>query len=264
MTTDATLNDVVLSAAVPTAAVLKVSRGLVGGRRHVAVDIPGRAGAWVFEEEPGDRYISLVVDLQASTFALRRAAVRSLADWADVGAVAQLILDDETDRFYNVILDGDPELDEHLNNAGVELRFRSAPYAEAVSISTSSPSATASGGSSGTFTAADTITALPIVEVQANGGNVTVLTFTLNGDTIIAGPISSGASIAISSISSTVTTGPNTDTELTGAYDTAEVVMSGVSGAFPFIDPGSNAWSASWTGTATSLTITISWRRRYR
>ena len=60
MTTDATLNGVALSSAVPDAIVLRPARHLVGRRRHQALDVPGRAGPWIFGEQPGAGTVELV------------------------------------------------------------------------------------------------------------------------------------------------------------------------------------------------------------
>ena len=267
-TTDVTLNAVDLSDAVPEAAILRVRRKLVGARRDTFVDVPGRAGAWVFREEPGDRTIVLELDLAGVSFATRRAAVLDLAEWADTPAgPVRLIIDDEPDRYYTVVLADDPDVDEWLNNAAAELTYRADPYAHAITTS-SAPITATSGTAAGTFAASDTIVTYPVIEVTPLDGTLTGFTIGLNGDAITwtDETVMSGETVTISSISSTVTLGVSTDVHLTGAYNASDVAMATVSGTFPLIIPGTdiNTYSITTTGTATNVRFVITWRRRYR
>lgn len=266
MSTDITLNNVALSSAVPAAKVLRPVRPLLGAQRTRHVAVPGKAGAWRYTDEPGDRVITVLVDVQADTFAARSAALEDLADWADVGTPANIIVDDQTDRYHVGILDDAPDVDDWLNNGTVTLRFRCDPYA--LAVSTSSESATASGSpDTDTFVAADDIAAEPIVELTPLNGTLTGFTWTLNGDALVYGTgnttIASGNTVTLSSISDTVTLGVNGDTMLTGAY-TGTIAMQDVSGVFGLITPGTNTWALTWTGTATNVGVSITWRRRYR
>jgi len=263
--TDATLNGSSLATAVPAASILRVRRTLLGFRRDQFVDVPGRRSSWVFAEEPGDRSIVLEVDLGATSFATRRSAVTALADWADtLAGRVPLIIDDETDRYYEVVLDNAPDVDEWLITGYAELSYRSGPYA--LAVSTSSQSITATGGAAtGSFTAADGITAYPVVVVTPIGGTLTGFTLDLNGSALTwAGLRGAGLPVTVSSISYTVTDGANTDVNLTGAYVAGDVNMSSVSGEFPVIVPGTNTYTFTTTGTATSVRFAIQWRRNYR
>jgi predicted phage tail component-like protein len=266
-TTDLELNASPLSVAVPEVIILAVRRPLVGARRHVSIDVPGRAGSWTYSEEPGDRTISVDFNIAADTLDDRRAAVRSLADWLDVGATSRLYIDDEPDRFHTAILDAAPEAAEWLLGAGGSVAFRVGPYAEAATLSVENLAAPADP-TSGSFNTTDDVAAPPIIEIQAGGGNVTAFAFTLNGDTIArtadAPALGNGQTLTISTISNTVSTGVNGDAELVGAYDPALVQMADVSGQFPYVVGGPNPWSITWDGTATSIAITVTWRTRYR
>lgn len=268
MTTDVTLNGVALSTAVPSAIVTRPERPLVGSRRDVFVDVPGRAGSWKFAEEPGDRIIELAVDILAETFEARRSAVRALADWCAVGAASNLIIDDEPDRYHVGILDNDPDPDEWLNHAGsIRLRFRCDPYALATALSSETVAVSGGGSDSGTFNVDDVLDAEPIIEITPNDGTITGFTLTVNGYAIsyTAPTIASGNTVTISSISDTVTAGTNGDTMLTGAYNPASVTMGFVTAnLFPLLVNGTNAWSLTWDGTATDITAEITWRERFR
>jgi predicted phage tail component-like protein len=264
-TIDATLNGVTLSSAVPEALILRPTRPLVGRRRHVTEDVPGRAGSYIFTEEPGDRIITLELDMQAASFEDRRAACRALADWADVGTQAPLILDDEPDRYLEVILDDDPAPDEWLVAATITLRFlASPPYALASELSTETDSL--SGSPDGdSFTIPDEVSAEPIIEITPTNGTITAFTLELNGEALSwSGLIPDDNTLTINAIADVITTGPNGDTMLTGAFDVDLVSMADISGDFPILLEGSNTDTLTWTGTATAVTVAFTWRRRYR
>lgn len=269
MTTDVTLNAVALSTAVPDAAVLSVGRPLAAGRRHQRVEVPGRAGGWTFDEQPGDRLVTIIVSIESDSITARRSACRDLADWADVGTTAHLIVDDEPDRYHEAILNNAPNLAEWLRHSGdLPLEFLVGPYA--LAVSTSSEAATASGLSdTDTFAVPDDVPADPVITLTPTGGNMTGFALTVNGDGISWGddtePVLAGDSIVISTISETVTRGANDDVNLTGAFDPDDVSMADVSGGpFPQLVNGTNTWALVTTGTHTAVQISIEWRRRYR
>lgn len=267
MTTDLTLNGTDLSTAVPGAIVVRPLRPLVGKRRDAFVDVPGKAGSWKFPEEPGDRILEFEIDILGATFEDRREQVRALADWCDLGATANLIVSDEPDRFHVALLDNDPDPDEWLLRAEAKLRFRCDPYSYATATSTETLAVSGAGSDSGTITVPDDIFAEPIIEITPNDGTITSFTFAIDGISLLytAPTIPSGNTVTISSIADVVTAGVSGDTMLTGAYNAGAVTMAFVSGAFPLLTPDSvNDWSLSWEGTATDITIEITWRRRYR
>ena len=259
-----TLNGTTLAAAVPEALVVSVRRGLVGKRRHSRVEIPGRAGAWTFAEEPGDRTIEIDLDLLGIDFEARREAVRELAYWCDIGAPAKLVIEDEPDRFHLVLLDDAPDVNEWLLRGAVALRFTADPYAYLTAATVRNFTATTNPDNE-SFSIPDRVSADPVVVLGAVGGNVTAFTLTVNGYVLSwAGSISAGTSLTISSISDTVSVGPSGDVELTGAFNVNDLDMADVSGQFPILLEGSNAWALSWTGSATSVSISFTWRERTR
>lgn len=264
--TDLNLNGVALSTAVPEALVLKVARQLAGARRNVFVDVPGRAGSWAFIEQPGDRTLVATLDISADSFATRRAAIRALAYWADVGAVSRLIIDDEPDRFHEALLDASVDPAEWLTSVEqLEVPFRVGPYALAVDLSIETLSISGGSPASGSFTVPDLVEGLPVVEIRPTDGTMTELTWTLNGTALTFGAtLLDEETVTISSISDTVTLGVSGDVDLTGAFVPASVAMGSVSGDFGRIVEGVNAWSLQWTGTATTATVTVTWRERFR
>lgn len=264
-TTGVSLDGNVLSDIVPSAIVLAVRRPLVGRRRHVEVDVPGRAGSWIFPEEPGDRVVEFDVHVTEESFEDRREAVRLLAGWADVGDRARLVFDDEPDRFHSAILDTDATPAEWLRWSTIPLSFKAEPFAFALDESEEILALSGSSPKAGTFSAPDELAAEPIIEITPNNGTITAFGLELNGMLLgWSGLLPEDSALTISTISDTVTTGTNTDVDLTGAYDPDLVDMADVSGVFPYIVAGSNAWSFEWSGTATDITIEITWRRKFR
>lgn len=264
--TDVTLNTVALSTAVPAAEVLRVARQLTGARRTVFVDVPGRAGSWTFAEQPGDRLLTVTVHIGASSFDDRRAAVRELAYWAEVGTVAKLIVDDEPDRYHDAILADGVDVNEWLTEApAIDLPFRTGPYANAIEISEETLALAGGSPKSGTFEIPDTVEALPVIELTPTNGSITSLTLTINGAALTYGTdIADDATVTISSLVDTVFTGANIDPSLAGLLNPAAASMAEVSGEFPRLIEGVNDWALAWTGTATAITIDIRWRERFR
>lgn len=265
MTTDISLNGVALSTAVPEAIVLVIERPLVGKRRHETVDAPGRAGSWTFNEEPGDRVLSVDLDLQGDSFDDRRDAVRRLADWCDLGAVAAFIADDEPDRYHSVLLDDDTNPAEWLVRATITLRFRAGPYALALAPTTEELTIT-DGHLTAVLNVPGDVDAEAVFEIDPNGnGYIDGFTLTVNDDMLtVLGPFGADQIVTVSAISDTVTVGPSGDELLTGAFNPADISMGQVSGRFPVLVPGDNDIALDMEATATPALLRIIWRRRYR
>jgi predicted phage tail component-like protein len=231
--------------------------------RHKAVEIPGRAGSIIFPEELGDRIVTLDLHLLAATPTARRTAVEELMNWATVGAVSALIIDDQPDRYEEAIIDGSTDPNEWWSAANVSLPFRCGAYVLALSTSTENLVA-GSNPDSDTFSITDNVDARPVIEITPTGGTVTGFTLTVNGFALSwEGTLIAGDTLTVNSISETITAGVSIDVNVTGAYDPSAVRMSDASGFFPLLTPGSNAWSFSWTGTATSVALDLEWRERF-
>ena len=267
-TTTATLDGIPLATAVPDALILRVRRSLTGRVRTDTIDVPRRAGSWRFPESPGDARVTIELDITADTFTERRAACRALAEWIApaLDGEVQLILDDEPDRFYTVMLDSAADPDEWLVAASVTLDFTADPYTYSTTISTETVNASGTPDS-GTFNLAIDYPAEPVIEITPTNGTLSSFVLTVNGETIewTGDTLASGETITISSISDTVSVGENVDVNLTGAFDPvdAEQGIAGVSATgFPELVPGINEWAISWTGTATTVDVVFTYRAR--
>jgi predicted phage tail component-like protein len=272
MSTDLTLNGVALSTAVPEALVVVPTRPLVGRRRDVFVDVPGRAGSWAYPEEPGDRVLEFEIHIQADTFDERRTAVEALAAWCDLGEVSPLIVSDRPDRYHDAILDHDADPAEWLTTAKASLRFRCGAYALASAQSTEAISVSGAGSDSGSFNVTDAVEAEPVIEITPTNGTITSFVLIINGAEVAwqdgsAGDpntIAQDETITISTLSQTVTLAANYDVNLTGAFDPNEIDMAAVAiTGFPDLSNGSNSWTLTWTGTATTIDLDIAWRERF-
>ena len=258
-----TWDGVASSAVSPNVIMQKVSRGMVGGVRDVAVDIPGRDGAVLFQEARGNRQITVQATLVSADTAQRHADVTTLADWLDKSGYKKLLISDQPDRYWEAGLRADPNPDEWRLLSKFMLTFTAQPYAFALAVSSST--ASGSNGGAQSFSISDSINAHPVMEITARGGDVVAPTITVNGNILqYSGTILQDQTVTISSLNYTVVAGSNTDLELTGVFTPGTVFPADVSGDFPVLIEGSNSWTVAWTGTATYVDVSFTWRRRYR
>lgn len=267
-----TWNDASSSAVAPDLYVQRVRRGMFGGVRGIRLPIPGRDGGYYFSERRGTRRISADCTVVGDSPGDRRVDVVAIANWLDKLGEGELKFSDQDDRYWLATLVSDPDPDEWRLLGRFTIEWEAQPYAFSTSISTEviTTSAAASGvgggGDDGSFTVPDEIDAYPEVTIVPSGGNVTSVSWTLNNDLLewSGGPVLAGESLVISSLSDTITVGLSTDVNLTGAFDPGQLSVEDADGAFGLVVPGINNWDIDWEGTATSLTVTVRWRRRYR
>lgn len=259
--------DGVDSSTIPELLVVRVRRPLVGARRDEYVEVPGREGFWLFPEKAGGRPITIEFDLLADSFADRRAAVIELADLLDSPAgLAQLIVDDEPDRFHLCRLASAPDPDEWLVHGAFSVDLHAEPYSQR--IVPSSEAWAAASAVAHPWTPGDTVEAWPEIELTANGGTVTSFSLNVNGDVLVYAlgglGLTAGQSLTVSSLSFTVCRGLSQDPDLVGAFDPDDLDMPTVSGDFGSIVAGANDVTLTYTGTAPTVSRTVRWRRRSR
>lgn len=260
-----TLNGTTSSSAVPELEVVYVKRQLLGERRDVFVDVAGKPGSYAFAEEPGDRYVRIGFDIAGATFEDRRDAVRRFAEFADTpSGPVPLAFDDEPGRYSEAVLVSGLDVEEWLVRGSGELEYRVGPYSLDDTATTQTLLLSGSPDSD-SWAAADEIIAYPIIELTPTNGTLLSFSLEMNGDILTwAGLVLGDNTLTISSISATVTSGANVDVNLTGTFNVTDLEMSDVDGVFPLIVPGSNTLALTWTGTATNITVDVTWRRRYR
>lgn len=270
---DVKVGGVALSTVAPDAIAQDFERLLNGVRRDASVAVPGRAGSYRLEEEPGDITIRIPITVPASSRVSREEQRDAIAAWAGVGPTT-IERTDQPDRVWRGILVSANPVGVKGTTMRVEVVFTADPYSEAPSASGEDLALTGGPPQSGTFDAAvGTVDSTdPIIEITPTDGTITSFVLVINGDEIawqdgsagVPDTLAQDQSITISSISQTVTIAANNDMELTGVFDPDDVAMSAVAiTGFPTILPGSNAWSLTWTGTATSVDVAILWRERY-
>lgn len=262
---DLTLDGVSLAAAVPDAVVQDVNRPLAGEVRTEFVTVPGRAGSWDFDEEPGEISLTFSIAILVDTVAARRAAIGTLAAWARTpSGRADLVISDEPSRVWEVRLAAGPPMVDDETMGQTSVVFSARPYALA-STPTVENIAASGPPDSGSFVASDVVEADPVIELTPTDGTLESFVLDLNGDSVAwsGAAIAQDDTITISSLADVVTVGANFDVNLTGAFDPADVDMVDVAvSGFPTIVPGSNPWNLQWSGSATAVTIVITWRER--
>jgi len=243
----------------------KVSRPLIGQVRSQYIDVPGRDGSWYFGERRGRRKLVAECFIQADTIAQRRDVVEQVATWYDVEIEGSLFVSDEPTVFYNAAVLEAPELDEWREVGIFELSWSIGPYGWA--IEPTDELFTADADHLHSWNPGVEVVTYPVIQVTPTNGTLTGFDLTVNGDTLeYVGNILSGNTLTINSIAAVVLSGPNSDTELTGAYNPLAVSMGGVSGKFPMLLPAmtNTARFERTGGTATSIDVIVSYRKRYR
>jgi len=241
-----------------------VERGAWGAPRNVQVNVPGRASSWLFTEHSGERNGSEAMTHASPSASARRDPLSDVFEWLDVFGRQRLIFSDQPDRYWNAFLNNAPTVEEAVRLGKFVVGWSAEPYALALTTTQVCATARNEAGDNDTFNMPGATNGEPEVTITPLGGNMTSLSLTLNGDTISwEGSIAAGTPLTISSISSTVLSAASGDTQLTGAFDPADLDMGAVTGTFGFLLSGSNAWSTSAiAGTLTSFAICFNWRRR--
>jgi phage-related protein len=218
-----------------------------------------------FRERRGRRKIVAECFIEADSFTDRRDAVTALADWLDVEAEAVLRISDAPGVFYRGVAMAFPSVEEWRNLAKFDLEWSVQAFAFDDDLTTETW--TSDGSSVHTWNPNLKKHLYPVIEITPNNGTIESFDLDTNGATLsFVGLIPDDTMIVVNSIAPTVTTGPNTDTELVGAYNPASVFLLGVTGQFPELIPGgTNSITLDVTsGTATNITVSVIYRQLYR
>lgn len=246
-----------------------VKRTMFGKNRDVLREVSGREGAWRFGEKKGLRSIKVEAYILADSYPIeRREDLVEIGDWLNVPqGFAPLIISDEPDRYYMATLANEVDIDEWRHLGKFTLEFLADPHA--YSLDPHSVDLEMESGIPELFVVEDRINAFPIVEITPVGGVLQGFTLNFNGFIMVyTAALAEDQTLTISSLSYTVTSGASTDIQLTGAFSPETIRMVDVSGEFPAILADNENQEVTLDygvgSTATSVDMTVSWRRRFR
>lgn len=258
----------VASTTIPSLICHEVKRPLVGKVRDSFEEVSGMDGAWHFSEKRGMKEITIPLSVLAASYPVtRRATIESVADWLDTGVMTKLIISDQPDRYDMAVLAAEPDVQEWRERGSFEVQMLAFPYSYELNVRNDTKTLTSAGSWTTTFDTLCKVPTYPILEITPIGGGVTGYTITTNGRVFTYGTaVSVGNVISVSSLSYTVHSGTNADTDLQGTWNPATLLMTGVSGKFPiFTQPGVNTITvAPIGGSPTSITLKAYWRKRFR
>lgn len=257
--------DEVLSTSIPELVIGQVTRDLVGQPRGTFKEVPGKDGSWFFGQARGRREIRAQCFILADSIAERRTVMEEVANWLDVTTEAKLELSDEPGIYYMAVLSEAPQPAEWRELGTFELAWQAQPYSYDNEPDTES--FTADADELHSWDPGLVVYTYPIIEITPTNGTLTGFSLETNGDTLFySGLVADDATLTINSIAGVVLQGSNLDIELTGAYDPLASDMGGVSGKFPVLLPGvsNTVHFVKSGGTATSITVDITYRKRYR
>jgi len=257
----------VSSATIPELIIGPMIRDLIGAQRGAFVDIPGKDGSYFFSQNRGRRKFTAECSVLAATSGERRDVLQQVANWLDVEYQANLQIGDDPGVYYEAVVAEAPQVTEWRERGMFELSWLVNPYALDNATETETWSSTAD--TTHTWDPELEVMLYPVISVTPTNGTLTGFTLTVNGyELYYVGNIADDATVVVNSIAAMVTSGPNTDTALTGTYDPADSLMLGVGGQFPVLVPNTPSDNSvrfvSAGGTATAITIEVLYRKRYR
>lgn len=259
----------VSSASQPHLIIGEVLRDPIGGIRTQFKEVAGMEGSWVFPQKRGMRKISVEMAISAPDKATLDTAMVDFANWIDVQGEARLIFSDKPGVYYLATLDG-VELESEWNGlAKLRVSWMAQPYALSTAITTEAwqYDKLTPGLQNHVWNADTGARVYPVITLSPVSGSIKDFTLYTNGVPMsyTGGNVLTGQYLTINSISGVVTSGPNTDVDLTGAYDPNLLVLQYVTGGFPELRPGSNTILMTLSGgTATLINFSVKFRKKFR
>ena len=247
--------------------VRNVVRPIMPTPRDVRLDVPGRAGSWLYVEEPGDREVAVDLAYVGSDSDDRRTKLREFAAWLYSTSSGRLIFGDEPDRYWLGRISEAPTAREILSLGEFSVRFLVAPFALSTVVSTINATQGGTPGAFGpaTFTGGGDVDAPPLIEVRAGSSGMSGgFELDVNGTVLVYGlTVAPLETISVNAVSGIVSAGAGLDTELTGAVDPVLVAMRDVSGDFGEIVPGDNSITVTPADASTGASVSLNYRRRF-
>lgn len=108
---------------------IKVKRPLIPSVADNYIDLPGRAGSFLYPGKPLDRYISVECGIQPASRALFRSKLWEIAAWLYTQDRVALVFDDEPGKTYRAKIEGAVDLEQVGTIGKFTLTFRCDPFA---------------------------------------------------------------------------------------------------------------------------------------
>ena len=242
----------------------QVTRQMLGATKSSSIYVPGRAGGIHIPQPPGLRKLSAECYVMSETFSGRGEAVVEVADWLDVDNEAKLEVSDRPGVFYLAALESTPQPYEWRNLGKFDISWIVQPYSYDLVVS--SLLWTGDEAHFHTLEPDVSLPVYPVVVIKPTDGTMLSIVLESAAGSLVVNDLNvlSGQSVSINSLVPIVSSGVNYDESLTGAFDPNTIIVHGVSGDFPILMPGTNNWSFIATGTATSFSIDVQYRKTYR
>lgn len=244
----------------------QVTRDPIGAPRTKFVEVAGKEGAWVFPQKRGMRKIAAEVSVSTLRGEPLREAMEALSDWLDVENEAQLILSDDPGIYHMASVQTVSEVPEWNGLARMLITWACQPYSYDESLT--DEDWTSGVNTNHSWNPGLKVPVYPVIEITPTNGTLIGFTLEANGNTLTyAGNlINSGSTVTINALVPVVVSGPNDDVNLTGSWDPADSLVEYVTGSFPILLPAvmNNIRFVRTEGTATSFSIEVTYRKRYR
>ncbi|ORX22387.1 hypothetical protein BVF91_11995 [Thermoanaerobacterium sp. PSU-2] len=222
--------------------VVKINRNIFPEIQDQYEKISGRAGSYLFPQPFGDRKISIDCDLPVLNKDEFMAKFRAVAAWLKTNDKVQLILSDETDKYYMAKVANNMQIQRDFFYLGeFTIEFICDPFAYSLNDITQKYTVQ-SGATQGIYNNG-TAETNPVISIIAAWGDIKNPKITLN-DVIFLynGTITNNSQIDINSETFTCYKGMDRDINTTGGYDPAEdSILALIDGEFPTLQPGPNS-----------------------
>lgn len=112
-------------------------RQVLPSTQDAYMQVPGRAGSYLFPQAYNDRIISVDCAIITDTLENLRSELRDIAAWLSVTDREALVFDDEPDKTYMAKLDNVVDLTQTLGLGEFSLEFRAEPFAQGITVAAS-------------------------------------------------------------------------------------------------------------------------------
>ena len=226
-----------------------VKRPLLPALKLKRVELPGASGAYDFEDEEYSlRTITMKIQYIGADYEELRSRARSIAAWLSYSSFAQLIINDEDDKYYLAKVTSEVDLDSLFESGSADVSFDCQPFAYA--LSNEVVEITVSGADSDEFVNPGT-RHVNYKSPQGSyfkvtiDGTFTTLSLTINGNTMTYNTAISNDVLVIDCIEMEATLdGANVFDKLGGDIDEFFEIITGTN-------------NVSYTGTGLNFDLTI-------